>query len=366
MLIQFIPKEDIPLNYRLGEFTLLQDTEYVLNEVWAKDMKGESYPLNFSPYSIDNNCNGKSILFIRSLGLGDILFLSPLINSIKIKYPSCKIGFATIKEHHSLLDIIPGIDTCVNYPILKSEFDGYDYHIYVGSLIESEIENVKQNVYEVYHNAIDNKNVTEEDFRPIVDKSITKQIEIIPNRIGIHPFAGDPIRRINLHQCSLLAKILLNVGYEVFIFSDIHEKSELSHMFDSNVKWAIDYGSDIKITAKLLKSCYKVVTTDSMIVHLCQALDVPTIAIYGPFDPDSRVKYYKNIRIIDMNPDCRCSTHHLGKCPKGYYSISPCMLLDPDMIVDMIKNDNVYATPFEYDKVNVIRFNHKGHKNDQD
>jgi ADP-heptose:LPS heptosyltransferase len=152
----------------------------------------------------------------------------------------------------------------------------------------------------------------------------------------MHPFAVDPMRQLNLYTVSQIAEELLRLGYNVILFSDEFERTQYSHLFDSKVKWAIDNPiNDICSTAKLLASCKIVLSSDSLITHLSQAVGTKCICIYGPFSSESRVGGYKNITIIDNNPDCRCSRHQLGQCPKGF-KISPCLSIDPKTIIELI------------------------------
>lgn len=60
-----------------------------------------------------------------------------------------------------------------------------------------------------------------------------------------------------------------------------------------------------------------VVAPDSMMVHVAGSLDIPCVGLWGPYDPTSRMKYYKHHHAIFMSSACPyapCS-HYLATFP---------------------------------------------------
>ena len=61
-----------------------------------------------------------------------------------------------------------------------------------------------------------------------------------------------------------------------------------------------------------------VVSPDSMMVHVAGSMGVPCVGLWGPFDPSSRVKYYRNHHPIfnkQVCPHAPCG-HYLNKFPR--------------------------------------------------
>ena len=90
-------------------------------------------------------------------------------------------------------------------------------------------------------------------------------------------------------------------------------------------------------TAKLIAKCEFIISSDSLITHLAQAIGTETICIYGAFSSTSRVGNYTNIHIFDSNPECRCFMHQSGKCKKGF-SEPVCLRFNIESIIDIIKH----------------------------
>jgi ADP-heptose:LPS heptosyltransferase len=309
-----------------------------MQDKWSEKLPCERRPADVNQYNINTVLDKDSILFIRAMGMGDMLFMSPLLSILKQKYPSCKIGFAAVKAQHHMLEAIPNIDEIVEYPIEKEKFNEYKHHFTVSGLVEGNPENQNKNVYQIFleHLGISPDILTPDWFRPVIKESIlTPPVKVDDKLIGLHPFAVDPMRQLNLYTVSHIAEQLITMGYNVVLFSDEFEKKQYTHLFDPKIKWAIDSVNNIHSTARLLASCKVVLSSDSLITHLSQAVGTKCICVYGPFPSESRVSGYKNVTVIDNNPDCRCSRHQLGQCPKGF-KISPCLSIDPKTIIDLI------------------------------
>jgi ADP-heptose:LPS heptosyltransferase len=157
------------------------------------------------------------------------------------------------------------------------------------------------------------------------------------NIIGIHPFSGDSMRQLNLHNTANLCTDLINLGYEISIFSNKYEYDKFYKLFPNKVNWVSKIENSVINTINELNRCKDIICGDSFITHLCQALNIKCIAIYGPFSPSCRVSTYSNITVIDTNPDCRCFKHQLNKCPKGMIP-SPCINIDNNILIKLIEN----------------------------
>jgi len=353
------PNKDEIINYNVGTITLKKDIEYIANYHWVKHLNCYKTDIRNDNYNINIDLNNKSLLISRSMGLGDILFLSPIIKKIKDIYPTCKLGFATVSIQHELLKYIPGIEEYLDYPIEYKKYQEYDYHFSVSGLIENEKVDKNSNIYLEYFKHVGIENPDPEEFRPIL-KVPSNIPEYHPDKydlpiIGIHPFSGDNMRRLNLKNIILLCNMLIKEEYDVLLFSNKNEYTQYNKMFPTAVNWSIKSAEKpILNTIIDLKSCKTVLCSDSFITHLCQAIGINCISIYGPFSPECRISSYKNITIIDTNPDCRCFKHQLNKCPKGF-TTSPCLNFDNDFIIKLINDQSVNLDEL---KINSVTINH--------
>jgi len=345
MDLKFKPVKDEVLNYRIGSTILKKDVEYIGNFHWVNHLNCPKEQVNFLNYDISMDANDKSILISRSIGLGDLLFLTPVMKAIKNIYPTCRIDFATANCQHELLKYIPEIDTIFDYPIEFEIYKKYDYHFSVSGIIENSKVDNQSNIYLEYLKHLGIKNPSIEDCIPYLTipelPKYNPQPEDLPI-IGIHPFSGDNMRQLNLISIGFLCNKLINLGYDIIIFSNKLEFETYNKTFPQEITWSISYNQTTPIleTISQLRKCKAVICGDSFITHLCQAIDVNCISIYGPFTPNCRVGGYKNITVIDTNPECRCFKHQLDKCPKNIIP-SPCLNFDHQIIIDIIENKNI-------------------------
>lgn len=338
MFVEVTSKQNAELNYGIGTAIIESGKSYIVHDSWVNQIPGTVGLLGprFKKYNISIDANDKRILMIRTIGGGDVLFLSGIAKYIKHIYPSVQIDFAIVDKQHSLVETIPVFDNVISMPIKSELFDTYDYYIEVSGLIEGDA-NVDRNVYDVYleHVGAEFDTIGPEFKRPaLIKKTISKNTQ----RIGIHPFANDPIRAVNPQLANGLALKLMELGYEVIIFSSYEEKQAYTPLFGPFLKWSCDLCPNFDDLASLICSCQHTITTDSLISHLSQACGTHNITIYGPFSGKSRSLYYENMTTIDTQPECRCSLHHVGRCPKGF-THSPCINVDPDIIINIITND---------------------------
>lgn len=369
---KFKPVKDEILDYKIGSRKLEKGKEYIANYHWIKHLDCPKEPINVSNYDISIDATDKSILITRAIGLGDILFLTPVLKMIKHVYPTCKIGFATASSQHGLLHFIKEIDEIIDYPIEGDIYNKYDFHFSVSGIVENSEIDKHSNIYYEYLKHLGIKNPDIEDLVPHLSPlEFPDSIDYSPSPedrpiIGIHPFSGDNMRQLSLVSISFLCSKLIKFGYDILMFSNKIEYDRYHKMFAEDINWSISTNirkdrtisqKDIFInTINNLKMCKHVICGDSFITHLCQAIGVHCISIYGPFSPNCRVKGYKNITIIDTNPDCRCFKHQIDKCPKDF-SPSPCLNIDHDLILDIIEDREIFLDNIGIQTVKVNKYN---------
>ena len=359
---KFKPIKDEIIDYKIGIRKLEKDKEYVANYYWIKHLNCPKEAItNIDNYNISIDANNKSILIIRSIGLGDVLFLTPVLKKIKQVYPTCKIGFATASSQHELLHFIKEIDEIIDYPIEYDIYNSYDYHFSVSGIIENSEIDKSSNIYYEYLNHLGVKDININDLIPHLTIPDLNSISLENSSIiGIHPFSGDNIRQLGLSSISFLCSKLIKLGYSILMFSNKFEYEKYYKLFVKDITWSISKNSNrqnvFKNTIEDLKTCKTVICGDSFITHLCQAIGVHCISIYGPFSPKCRVEGYKNITIIDTDPNCRCFKHQLNKCPK-LITPSPCLNIDHDMIIEIIEKQELSYTNIEIQTPKINKYN---------
>lgn len=144
--------------------------------------------------------------------------------------------------------------------------------------------------------------------------------------IGIHPGSVWPTKRWPAEYFSELAKLALEHGVQVVLFSgpDELKQAELIRRENENTPGFIDLAGKLplpELAACIAKlDCY--VTNDSGPMHLAWVQRVPTTAIFGPttrelgFFPRG-----KNSSAIELNLRCRpCGLHGHKQCPQKHHA----------------------------------------------
>lgn len=125
-------------------------------------------------------------------------------------------------------------------------------------------------------------------------------------RVGMVLRAGDPVRDWNINdRASVLADWLHTSGYEVVTFDPI-------------LKTGSQYaraciGKQLPFVAGVMATCDLIVTPDTGLLHLAQAVGVKTLGLWGIMPPDLRVKGY-DTTIIPREPRGKCQNQNCRQC----------------------------------------------------
>jgi 3-deoxy-D-manno-octulosonic-acid transferase len=76
---------------------------------------------------VGQSLEDKSLLIIRSGGIGDTLFLQPIIRTLKHKYPSCQITLACRKDYHCMVETWEEVDRLIPIPFYMRDAAITDY-----------------------------------------------------------------------------------------------------------------------------------------------------------------------------------------------------------------------------------------------
>lgn len=327
---------------------LKTNTEYIIPAGWLGMMVmpnqvtliSEDVGHLWKPYNISRDLNGKSLLIQRASGFGDMLFTSPIIKYIRLKYPKIKeLSFATNAKYKSILKAIPGIDTIHTMPLEVEILKQYDYHISFMSLIEGGQED-DRNIYKKWFSAIGVTNPSHDFCLPIIKDDIPVIKTEYPKTIGIQPFGGLRLKDLHPRFLANLIPELIARKYHIILFAEKTEprlgpltqilKDKVSYSFDYLQKDKTIYGS-----LQIAKGCDCMLSCDSVFAHAGPALGVDTISVYGPFCANAYTKHYRHSWSIDTGPVCRCRSHSTPECMKYGYP-SPCMDIDIKYILDII------------------------------
>jgi len=142
-----------------------------------------------------------------------------------------------------------------------------------------------------------------------------KNIEHI---IGIHPGSGSR-KKCWPMICfkGLIKKMALNgkIGFILFFGPAEEEwrKAYLVDLINENIIFVLN--KPLKEVVKYLRFCHIYIGNDSGITHLASSLGIPTIAIFGPTDPEIWRPLGSNVRIVSADIDCApCTSDVFQRC----------------------------------------------------
>jgi ADP-heptose:LPS heptosyltransferase len=72
-----------------------------------------------------------------------------------------------------------------------------------------------------------------------------------------------------------------------------------------------------------------VISVDTSAIHIREGLSLPALGLYGAFSVDSRAKYYKHVKCIDVKNECLlspCFNHSQKPCSENKgTNFAPCL-----------------------------------------
>lgn len=335
----------------------------------------------------------EKILIIRLSSLGDIVLTTPVIKSVKQKFPQSKIFFLTKSQYQDLLKSDPNIFSLIKFdPVKKHKgilgflklvkelktfnFDlVVDLHANLRSFfirhllktgikikydkrwwarfllvhfkflkaksthtVDSYLERLKKigvNSFEKDPKIF----LDQESENFLKDFLIEKKIEKDDIVVGIHPGARWETKRWIEEKFAKVCQILnQKAELKIILFGDQKDQEVIerisSQIEDQKLFKAVNL--PLNKFMSLIKRCDCFITNDSGPMHIASALGVPVVAIFGPTHP--RLGFSpmgsENI-VLTANVKCSpCSLHGEKRChKKSRYCMD---LIEPEMVTDAV------------------------------
>jgi ADP-heptose:LPS heptosyltransferase len=340
-------------------FFLQKNTKYIMPGAILKQLisiypggivESDRFEDYYNPINVASLPKNKTLLLFRSGGIGDVLFMLPLIKHLKKNF-GAKIKAGTTPAYITLLKNNPYIDKELMMPLKLEEMKNSDYHLTFEGVIE-DIDKEAKTIHAVdlflKEANIDFMKMSSEDKIPELGldkihlKKIEKKLSYLKDdiKIGIQLQASSPIRTFPLEKLIGVLKELASRGYAIFIFGgkrqqDLgkHIQGILSNFSDVGkiVNLANEY-VNLKDSIAFAKFMNLIIAPDSSFVHIAGALRVPIVGLYGCFPSLLRMKYYKNAIGIDANVPC---------APSFIHGHAPCHRGDPPPCFSVISVKNI-------------------------
>lgn len=299
--------------------------------------------------------NQKKILLVNFGGIGDEILFLPVVKAVKTKFPEAKITLCLEPRSKSIKDLTSDIDDVILTDIksknkytellkfyFKALFGGFDTVISSGSnklipvllfftgiknrigfncggftaklLTKAVTLNNQRFAGEMYFELV--KEFTDAEFEnpsiSVAESSKSKDMILIHPGVSKMSIKKNIIKSYGNEKWAELTEILLNKGEQVglvggpddedcinYILSKIDtNKYKNFHNFYGETKSLLDLAS-------LMKPAKAVICCDSAPMHLSAALNVKTVAMFGPTDEKKLVPNKNNVFVI-KNQICEC------------------------------------------------------------
>lgn len=286
----------------------------------------------YNPYD-GQDLTGKTLFAWRAGGIGDLIFIRPLLIHLKEKY-GCKIMFATKKQYHDLVqywdDAID--ELCdINFDVDKTMMVA-DYHLTFEGAIERIKESNEIDVHDVFAKlaGVDPDEV--EWCKPIstpIDNAFfagnTGRYVVVQPRASAPirtPFMGSFISAVNAATRRGYRVIVADGAHAMRAAEDFRSACESPDMVINFAK----YTKGLHDAVELVNRASFVVSPDSAFTHLAAMQGVPCVALYGAFPAKVRTERYPLCIPIEPPPSncCKfggreCFLHAPnGKCESQY------------------------------------------------
>jgi ADP-heptose:LPS heptosyltransferase/SAM-dependent methyltransferase len=357
---------------------------------------------------IDPDWKPEKILVIRLGAYGDNLMITSALRGLRNKYPDATIHFIGSQPHNSILVNNPHINGIIIAPqqdighIIHDYDEVYDLYQHIEHNPESDWENA----YDLAERRLDVVDYVD-DHTPVFvptdnevqeAKNLLTRFGFDPDKklILIHAESSSMLRRMSIQTALKVSHHFIDKGYKILFAGHDHATPNMEYIDCVSCKKTVaaelvgqvttttincpfcqsvntvtktDKNKDILFLHQLLgdvsprtiftmqKFVELVIAVDSAHSHIAAALDVPSVLLYGPFDPDLRARYYKKARKLFLPTDCGPCNQLSPNCviyPKGP---PPCMTQykAEDIIeeAEMALNDKWHVVDnFSYPKYN--------------
>jgi heptosyltransferase-2 len=334
--------------------TKLECLNNLLPETVAKAIEQKlSEPLKTEPmikYGKDISTGGQDpIILVRrtTSGIGDILMASTGIEALKIKYPTKKIHVAcknSVREaiiNHPSIDEIIDVDAPINNKRYFMIIDiSYPCARYESTRIRMK-KPVEKNRVELFAEALGVRNLIS-DIKP---RFYLTEDEIEQARMFFKGTVKNEKKKIAIALSS--AELYRNWPQEHYVklIEGLRDKFNIITLHsqrDFFLEGVIDAcGMPFRRAMAILSQCDGLIRVDTGILHVAAAMNIPTIALFGPIDHRSRCKGYTNTISMKSDLDCvPCWRNSSMKCKKTgkIKCISKCMeMIPPNSVIVQAK-----------------------------
>ena len=292
--------------------------------------------------------SNKKILLVRVGGFGDLILLTPVMRAIKARWPSCELHVCTMAHYGQVLQGLPFVDKVVPYPLAYDSVMEYASVVYYENAIEHNRLAEKVHMTELFASLAGMP--VPEVMQPAYAVRASEAVwaaEMFPRvngtrRVCIQVGASGICRVFPRHALGEVVGMMLRHGWEVFLLGAKGE-IKLPDGSPKNLRNLSEMDLTFRQSAAVVNGADVFIGSDSALLHIAGALNVPAVGLYGPFPWKLRTAHCPNTVALQGSGACSPCFHHASaslrnhfpdKCPskdKGYCEVLAS--IDPKRIV---------------------------------
>ncbi|MBW2003835.1 MAG: glycosyltransferase family 9 protein [Deltaproteobacteria bacterium] len=247
------------------------------------------------------------ILIIRHGGLGDVLLSLPTLSTLKRVLPDCEIVYACDERNKRLLLNNPSVTRAVNLEEAY-EYRPYDYvadWTYPSQSVEDHPLQETVPRPDLFGILAGFDELDDHKMPVFVQPSEAEEAaKLLPDK---HPLVAVGVRGANWMRMMSSEKLIGILGRMVDAGMTpvcLHYQHEAIWDIDGVVN--LTGQTDTGLLIAVMNACDAVLTGDTGPTHLANALNKPTLALYGHVDNKLRIVDQPNCTIIQGNRFCGC------------------------------------------------------------
>lgn len=307
---------------------------YIVNDamvgqmIQAADMRGfpeatqdiEVEKISIPEYN-GEDLTGKSILFAREGGAGDLMFMQPSMEHLKNQY-DCKVYLMTSASYLAVASRLPGVDRVLTFP--SETMPEVDYICtYINSISYPSFDARNLHAVDLFAKLSHVELAeTEKKHKVKIEPQILRETRAYmakANPVGLKniviQFSAQNMNRAYpiAHMLKLIGMLANDENMVYIIGGKRKYKTEKGEVYlgpECPVKFLDKEGVEIVNIKNLTGKCSwetsmgliylsdLFIGPDSAGVHLAGAWDKKQIGLYAPFPPEIRMKYYNNASAV--------------------------------------------------------------------
>jgi ADP-heptose:LPS heptosyltransferase len=295
-----------------GKRYLLEDVN--AGELLARELVDVERTSGTRPLNPAADHNDKRILIVRPGGFGDLLFLTPSLREIKRRWPRAHVDVACWSRYAEVFGYNPDVDLAGSYPVPLDTWFNYDATIWLENALERGDDSRTLHAVDLFAQRLNLGDLPDKRLRYIIapaelDAARAQYPRTEKKRIAMQVYASARCRTypeaLSQHVCQ---SIILQ-GHELFLFGDHGSIRGQTGPGLVNLT-QLPQPPSFRESAAILATCDALIAPDSALTHLAGALEIPTLALYGPFPWQLRTAYAPSIHAMAGHGDCEPCFHH--------------------------------------------------------